>query len=42
MPHEHPAAGKGSRIMVDTVYVLLTILFFAVAAVYVHGCDRLR
>jgi len=27
--------------MVDTVYVLAAVLFFAVAILYVLGCDRL-
>ena len=26
----------------DAAYILATIAFFALATVYVHGCERLR
>jgi hypothetical protein len=28
-------------LMMDVVYVVVTILFFAIAAAYTRGCDRL-
>jgi len=28
--------------MLDLVFVLFTVLFFAVAAAYVRGCEKLR
>jgi hypothetical protein len=28
--------------MLDLIFVVATAVFFAVAILYVHGCDRLR
>jgi hypothetical protein len=28
--------------MLDTLFVVISVLFFVVAAAYVAGCDRLR
>jgi hypothetical protein len=32
---------EGSQIMQDVFYVVITILFFAVAAAFTRGCDKL-
>lgn len=28
--------------MLDVLFVVITILFFVIATVYLHGCDLLR
>jgi hypothetical protein len=32
---------EGSQIMQDVFYVVIAILFFAVAAAFTRGCDKL-
>jgi hypothetical protein len=32
---------EGSQIMQDVFYVVITILFFVVAAAFTRGCDKL-
>ena len=35
-------AVRGSARVLDVLYVVITLAFFAVAGAYVAGCDRLR
>ncbi len=32
----------GGKEMLDVIFVLVTIVFFALSILYVHGCDRLK
>ena len=33
---------EGDVVMLDIVFVVLTLLFFIVAAAYVSGCERIK
>jgi hypothetical protein len=33
---------RGRRLMQDFLYVMVTIVFFAVAIAYVHFCERVK
>jgi len=32
---------EGEKSMQDAFYIVIAVLFFAIAAAYVRGCDRL-
>lgn len=36
------AKEQESRIMSDIVFILCTVVFFAVSIAYVYGCERLK
>jgi hypothetical protein len=35
-------AEEGDRVMSDIAFVSVTLLFFALAAAYIVGCERVR
>jgi hypothetical protein len=36
------ARAEGKNIMLDTIFIAATALFFAVGIFYVRGCERLK
>jgi hypothetical protein len=42
IPPDNPPLETGEHFMRDVIFILVTLVFFAVAILYLRGCERLR